>query len=211
MSTFFSSDQHFGHTNVIGYCNRPFANIQQMNDTLISNWNDIVTNEDHIYVLGDFSMSINSMVEITPKLNGTKYLIPGNHDICHSYHKKSRILEKRENQIKRYEDMGWNVLQEQETILIYGVKFNVCHHPIEMVTEYDDKYKKWRPIDDGRPLLCGHIHQHWKTKRTAQGTLMINVGVDVWDFKPVSQKQISNLYLDSMGLLDDNGLRIDGN
>ena len=56
------------------------------------------------------------------------------------------------------------------------------------MAEYDDKFAKWRPTDDGRWLLCGHVHEKWKI----QGR-MINVGVDVWDYKPVPVTEIEKI------------------
>ena len=47
------SDTHFGHSNIIKYCDRPFHSVSEMNEKLIDNWNNIVTEQDHIYHLGD--------------------------------------------------------------------------------------------------------------------------------------------------------------
>lgn len=82
--TFFISDMHFNHANIIKYCNRPFSNVEEMNETIISNWNKTVSNEDTIYVLGDVGLFVPLSQEIVrnliDKLNGKKYLICGNHD-----------------------------------------------------------------------------------------------------------------------------------
>lgn len=74
-------DPHFGHGNIIRYCNRPFTSVEEMNETLIKNWNSVVGKQDIVYVLGDFALcGKNSIIEITQKLNGRKRLILGNHD-----------------------------------------------------------------------------------------------------------------------------------
>lgn len=188
---YFTSDPHYGHANVIKYCSRPFASVDEMTRVLITNWNKVVTPEDIVYCLGDFSLSTRPAEAITQKLNGIKYLIPGNHDYCHSYHKKSRNAENRKNWIAKYEEWGWKVLPEQTTLDIPGVAVvNMCHHPYYLVgTEInDDKYEKWRPKDDGRWLLCGHVHEKWKVTGR-----MINVGVDQWDFTPVSVEEVSKI------------------
>jgi calcineurin-like phosphoesterase family protein len=188
---YFTSDPHFWHANVIRYCSRPFASIEEMNGALIKNWNDVVKPDDVVYCLGDFSLAFRPVEAYSSILNGTKYLVPGNHDFCHSYHKKARSKENRDKWIKQYEAHGWIVLPEQTTLDIPGVAVvNMCHHPYYLVgTEIsDDKYEKWRPKDDGRWLLCGHVHEKWKVAGR-----MINVGVDQWDFRPVSIEEIKKI------------------
>lgn len=199
---YFTSDEHYWHQNVIKYCSRPYANVDEMNEDLVLRHNSVVKPEDTVYRLGDFSLAFRP-VEIYPhRLNGTKYLIPGNHDFCHSYHKKSRNKENREKWLQKYLDHGFIILPEQTTLSIEGLAtFNLCHHPYSKDEYHEpdqaDKYARWRPVDDGRILLCGHIHEKWKTNRSDKGTLMINVGVDVWDFKPVSLDQIVQLISES--------------
>jgi calcineurin-like phosphoesterase family protein len=75
------SDTHFGHTNIIKYCNRPFESVRQMDDAMIQNWNSVVKPGDKVYHLGDVYMGDGEgMSKIFPKLNGRKRLILGNHD-----------------------------------------------------------------------------------------------------------------------------------
>lgn len=188
---YFTSDPHYYHLNVIKYCNRPFSSVEEMNEMLIKNWNDVVAPDDTVYCLGDFSMAFRPVEAFSHRLSGTKYLVPGNHDFCHSYHKKSRNPENRKVWTQKYVDHGWIVLPEQTTLDIPGVAtVNMCHHPYVLNLEGDDKYMNWRPTNDGRWLLCGHVHQNWKVQDK-----MINVGVDVWDFKPVSVEEISKIIL----------------
>ena len=75
------ADTHFGHANIIKYCNRPFSTVDEMNTELIKRWNDTVTNSDKVFVLGDFALgSIAQIKEWGRQLNGSKILIRGNHD-----------------------------------------------------------------------------------------------------------------------------------
>lgn len=69
---YFTSDPHYGHANVIKYCSRPFASVDEMTRVLITNWNKVVTPEDIVYCLGDFSLSTRPAEAITQKLNGIK-------------------------------------------------------------------------------------------------------------------------------------------
>lgn len=194
---YFTSDNHYYHTRVIQYCNRPFSTVEEMNEAMVLGWNYTVKPEDTVYHLGDFSMAFRA-VELFPKrLLGTKILIPGNHDFCHSFHKRSRNIENQSKWISKYLENGFeDVMAERWKIDFYGyANFQLCHHPY--ATDYElengDKYSKWRPVDDGTILLCGHVHEKWKTKRSPKGTLMINVGVDVWNFRPVSIEEIMQI------------------
>lgn len=74
----FTADLHFNHKNIIKYCNRPFNSVEEMNKTLIDNWNKRVSRDDLVYVLGDFCFG-NSDYYLK-QLNGSKILIFGNHD-----------------------------------------------------------------------------------------------------------------------------------
>ena len=74
---FFTADQHFGHTNIIRFCNRPFENVDKMNKELTERWNGVVGKEDTVYVLGDFAWRKD--VDYAKLLNGTKIFIRGSH------------------------------------------------------------------------------------------------------------------------------------
>lgn len=78
---FLIGDCHFGHRNIIKYCNRPFTNVEEMTEGLIKNWNSVVGKNDIVYVVGDFALcGKQKIVEIGNRLNGRKRLILGNHD-----------------------------------------------------------------------------------------------------------------------------------
>ncbi len=79
-NTFFTSDPHYGHANIIKYCNRPFADTNEMDEAMIRNWNSVVKDNDDVYILGDFAMGNRPAPEIIKRLSGRKHLIWGNHD-----------------------------------------------------------------------------------------------------------------------------------
>lgn len=75
MSIYFIADTHFDDENILKYENRPFESAEQMNETIITKWNNIVEPEDEVYFLGDVGNE-----KYISRLNGIKYLIKGNHD-----------------------------------------------------------------------------------------------------------------------------------
>lgn len=86
---YFISDLHFDDSHIIDYENRPFDNVNIMNQTIIQNWNDIVMPEDEVYVLGDVGNE-----EFIQRLNGTKYLVKGNHDVkCNEVYRQCGFAE----------------------------------------------------------------------------------------------------------------------
>lgn len=92
---YYISDLHFDHTNVIKFDNRPFNSVEEMNNTLIHNWNSVVKKSDIVYVLGDFCFGNTERTnEIFNKLNGKIILIRGNHDrILHTQANKNKVLQ----------------------------------------------------------------------------------------------------------------------
>lgn len=78
MKYFIIADTHFGHKNIIKYCNRPFKTIEEMDETLIKNWNEVVSKEDTVLHLGDvFLCGKEKAKQIMSRLNGKKILIKG--------------------------------------------------------------------------------------------------------------------------------------
>lgn len=183
---YFTSDHHFFHNNVIRYCDRPYETVEQMNIDLVQKWNSVVGHEDIVYYLGDFSLAFRPVEIFSRQLNGHKKLIPGNHDWCHPAHKKGR--REMSKWIAKYEENGWEVLPIFSELDLPGVaRVNLCHMPY-VGDNTDERYSQFRLTDDDRILLCGHVHEKWKTKRR-----MINVGVDVWGMTPVSETQLAEV------------------
>ena len=81
MTTFFTSDTHYGHDNVRRYSNRPYVSCEEMNEALITNHNAVVRPQDTVWFLGDFSFQkAPELLATLKRLNGHKQLILGNHD-----------------------------------------------------------------------------------------------------------------------------------
>ncbi len=81
MKKWFIADTHFSHTNIIRYAKRPFASVEEMDLSLIVNWNNCVSMDDQVYFLGDFGLGdVDHLHSICSQLNGQKVCIRGNHD-----------------------------------------------------------------------------------------------------------------------------------
>jgi len=81
MKTYFISDTHFGHKNIIRYCNRPFNDVEEMNNIMINEWNSIIQPDDIVYHLGDFCLGDRDVIKkYLARLSGRKMIVLGNHD-----------------------------------------------------------------------------------------------------------------------------------
>lgn len=82
---YYISDLHLFHKNICGegtnFDNRPFKTLNEMHSVIKENWNNIVTNADHVYILGDLAWKENEdVIQFVSTLRGNKHLILGNHD-----------------------------------------------------------------------------------------------------------------------------------
>ena len=181
-TTFFTSDQHYRHRNIIEHANRPFLSVDEMNETMVNRHNAIVRPGDVVVHVGDFSLDSRAVEPILKRLNGIHLLIAGNHDHCHPCRRKRSRAGR-----DRYLEWGFRSVATRAT---FG-PFLVCHFPYANPQDPDQRYQEIRPRDEGRPLLHGHVHGAWKSKLTRErATLMVNVGVDVWSFAPVSYEEL---------------------
>lgn len=81
MNRWVISDLHLNHKNIISYCSRPFSSVEEMNETIIQNWNKVVRDTDEVFCLGDFALcGKDKIIEFGRRLRGRKRLILGNHE-----------------------------------------------------------------------------------------------------------------------------------
>jgi len=185
--TWFTSDPHFGHGNIITYCRRPFHSVENMNKLLVMQWNEVVAPEDTVYVLGDVLLGRREeMAGVIESLNGTKLLIPGNHDRCWPGHKKVGTWP------QRYVDGGFAQVLDPQVDLshLFDMDVEACHFPFSGDSHDEDRYSSHRPEDRGQWLLHGHVHNAWRVRDR-----QINVGVDVWGYYPVQLETLRTIML----------------
>lgn len=173
---FFTSDHHFGHANILKYCDRPFFDVDDMNAGMLEIWNSAVSDSDEIWYLGDAAMGDRTYsLQFLAEAKGRKFLIPGNHDLCWKGNKSYEM------HMDMYYQAGFErIMQAPKTMLIADREVNLHHFPYINKDSYSKKFDKHSLADDGKWLIHGHVHQKWRTRDR-----MINVSVDVWNFEPV--------------------------
>ena len=172
---YFTSDTHFYHSNIIGFCKRPFKNVEDMNETLIENWNRVVGQDDIVFHLGDFCRGgSHEWTKILNRLNGKIYLILGNHDLKNI----------RQGYASRFELTSMQMHIEVDKQKIY---LNHCP-PLCYGGAYGNTWQ-----------LFGHVHT--SKNNTGKDALRLDmifptqydVGVDNNDFTPVSFAQVKRI------------------
>lgn len=177
----FTSDLHFGHRNVLKFCDRPWNDEKEMGNGLIENWNNTVGDNDIVFILGDvfwFNDS-HSIKKVLSKLKGKNiYIIPGNHDDFKSYHRVD------DDRINLCEDVvvTWITREGKKLQEIW-----LSHYP--MMT--------WPHRENGAYQFFGHIHSKPDKNEGVDQDLplhwnQLDVGCDYWDYKPVSLETLEN-------------------
>lgn len=168
---FFCSDHHFNHRRSIDFDNRPYNNIQEMDEDLIKKHNSIVNKDDTVYFLGDisFNQSYNTYKEIFSKLNGNKYFIVGNHD-------------NRQNLIRCQKDGLLLDVKESKILNIGKDTIHLTHYPL---LEFYNFYK-------GGYHLFGHTH----LSSCPELNKSANVCICCWEWQPVEWSEVKK-YIDS--------------
>lgn len=178
---FVTSDHHCGHARISELAHRPFDSVDEMNAAMIERWNALVGPDDVVLHLGDLALgSIEDSVGLTAQLNGHRLLVPGNHDRVSTATQSKRAIERFR---PLYGRAGWTVLPEFLVGFRKGRKLLASHYPYTGDTTSPDRHTKHRPADEGIPLIHGHTHEH---DFGAHGTHEFHVGVDAFDFAPIS-------------------------
>jgi len=176
---FFTSDTHFNHKAIIGFCNRPWKSIEEHDQALIENWNSVVSPDDTVFHLGDFVFGgFPKWKEIVEQLNGHIYLIRGNHD-------------------DKQMTAGIQTLFEdclyQARILVDGRTVYLNHFPFLCFGHGDPKIYK----DSYSIQLFGHIHSgpNSTSADVSRSSILYptqyDVGVDNNNYCPISWKEVN--------------------
>lgn len=161
---FFTADTHFGHANIIELCHRPFSCIEEMDETLVHNWNAKIKGNDTVYILGDMFFRSTNPESILKRLKGKKKLVIGNHD--GSWMTKVNVTN--------------YFVSVNHYLEVSDGKRNLvlCHYPL-LTWKHEKKSF----------MIHGHIHadksaDFWPS--IARRNNILNAGVDINGFQPVT-------------------------
>lgn len=162
---YYIADMHFGHKNIMKHSRRPFDTVEEMDQTILSNINSTITNNDTLYILGDVAMDTKIAISYLKRMKGRKILVEGNHD------------KKLVNALRRE---GGNVvdgIHKYMEIKDNGRKVILFHYPIA----------EWNGFFHNSYHVFGHIHNNNKNPvydYMLKQKNAFNAGVDETDFMP---------------------------
>ena len=160
MAIFFTSDTHFGDPRVLRIDRRPFASLSEHDAALVAYWNEAVSADDDVWHLGDFALA--KKPERIAELLGR--LQGRKHLIVGNNDSEATIRAP-----------AWTSVQHYAEMTVEGTALVLCHYP----------FRTWNRM--GRGVVDLHGHSHGKLKPM---TRQYDVGVDAWDFRPVTLSTI---------------------
>jgi calcineurin-like phosphoesterase family protein len=196
--TFFLSDHHLGHPKILTMPARPFATLEEMAETIISNHNSVVPTDGICWWLGDAALGDRMTIlrAALSRMNGRHRLVTGNHDTCFLGSTKGV------GNIRHYMDVGFEVVVPFAQVKLPptrydrpGRKVMLSHFPYDGDSRGEDRHTGARLRDEGEPLIHGHVHNEYTVRHSAAtGAIQINVAVERWNFTPVNAHTLARLF-----------------
>jgi calcineurin-like phosphoesterase family protein len=160
MVDWFTADTHFGHAGALSLYRRPFASVAEMNAAMIARWNEIVGPDDDVWHLGDFALRT-GVAEAAALL----HQLNGRKHLVTGNNDKPEVAGLAE----------WSSVQAYAEMTVDGHRLVLCHYA----------FRTWNGMAKGALNL--HGHSHGRLKPLPRQT---DVGVDVWDFRPIAVRQM---------------------
>jgi calcineurin-like phosphoesterase family protein len=160
VGTFFTSDTHFGDSRVLRIDRRPFASVAAHDEALIRNWNETVAPEDEVWHLGDFALHV--------KASRIAELLA-------TLNGKKHLVVGNNDGPDTLAAEGWASRQAYAEIVVDGTALVLCHYA----------FRTWKNMGRGWLDLHGHSHGRLRPQ-----TRQYDVGVDVWNYRPVTLAQL---------------------
>jgi calcineurin-like phosphoesterase family protein len=156
VAIFFTSDTHFGHGGALGLYRRPFASVAAMNEALVERWNAAVGPDDEVWHLGDFAIK-----QPAPVVAEWLGRLTG----------RKHLVAGNNDPPATTSQPDWASVAPYAELTVDGVFLVLCHYP----------FRSWRGMAKGALDLHGHCHG-----RLEPQPRQVDVGVDVWDFRPIA-------------------------
>lgn len=160
MAVFFTSDTHFGDPRVLRIDKRPFKTIPEHDEALVANWNETVSPEDEVWHLGDFALDANQ-----ERID----------ELLSRLHGRKHLIIGNNDGPATLAAQGWGSVQTYAELHVNGRAVVMCHYA----------FRTWKNMGRGWIDLHGHSHGRLKPQ-----TRQYDVGVDAWDYRPVSLETI---------------------
>jgi calcineurin-like phosphoesterase family protein len=178
MTIWITSDTHFGHARMVtdfkladGSPARNFESVEEMDETMIERWNEVVRPQDKIYHLGDVAMRQQDIDRVMPRLNGHKRLVRGNHDIF-----RTKLYARYFEEI-----MGMRVLNH----LIF------THVPIAPWSQGSQHANVHGHVHQNLPRLYEVPRGLKDPEGGGPPAVYVNVCTEMTDYRPVTLEEIS--------------------
>lgn len=175
MGHMFTADLHFGHDKVAAI--RGFSTTAEHDAFLLKRLNDSLRPDTVLWVLGDLGLKVDADVMAkVGQIRARKVLIAGNHDPFHPMHRNAWKHQRQALEV-------FEAVMPYQKLRLSGRDVLLNHLPYRGEHLGADRYTQYRMPDEGFPMLCGHVHEAWRTSAR-----QFNVGVDVNDFRPVDEQ-----------------------
>lgn len=175
---YFTSDLHFFHE--LMRRERKFSTVEEMNETLLDNWNSVVKPKDDVYFLGDLSFekgkTFEGTIDLVNSLNGTIHFIRGNHE-----HVADKLNDRFPNMFATYSDYKHIKVYDNDTL--EQQRIILCHYSFQV----------WDSSHYGSWNLYGHSHDSLPERK---GFKSCDVGVDSWGLTPVKYETLRDKFND---------------
>jgi len=156
---YFTSDTHFGHSNIIKHCERPFDNVNIMDKVIFDNINEVVGYDDTLYILGDFCYKGKKPIDYRLRINCRNvHLILGNHDKRKDFYPDDQTVDMN----------AFTSIQEVKEIIYCNQRIYLSHYP----------HRSWPASHKGSWMLFGHVHSKLDHEDKTSNRLTLDVGVD---------------------------------
>jgi len=156
LTVWFTADTHFGHGGALGRFKRPFGSVAEMDAALIAYWNERVGPRDEVWHLGDFAY------RMKPERMT---------DVLGALNGVKHLVTGNNDDANTVALTGWASVQAYREIEVGGTRLVLCHYP----------FRTWNGMYKGAYNLHGHSHG-----QLAGLTRQLDVGVDVWDYRPIT-------------------------